>query len=150
MALAAIALLAFHKEEVAMMTFGLTLLYLGFGFLLIRTVDASLPRSARFLTRPLAGMGYYSYSIYLWHVPVRVALVNWFPSLPDFLNLAIYLVVAVLWGIGASRLIEIPVLAYRDRYFPGAGQPASGPRRHPAKENCTSEGPKLAACDRLA
>jgi len=125
MAVAAITLLAFHKEDAAMMTFGLTFLYLGFGFLLIRTVDASPPRIARFVVRPLASIGIYSYSIYLWHVVVRLALLRGMGLPNSFLHFAIYLGVSVLLGIGASKLIEIPVLAYRDRYFPDVDRPAS-------------------------
>lgn len=118
MALAAVMLFEFPKEQAIMKTVGLTVLYLGFGFLLIRTVDATPPRILQPVARVLAKIGFYSYSIYLWHMFVRWALLRWVHMPAGFLFFAINVAAAFLWGMAASKLIEIPVLAYRDRYFP--------------------------------
>jgi peptidoglycan/LPS O-acetylase OafA/YrhL len=91
-----------------MHTFGFTLLYLGFGLLLCKVIDAK-PR--RFLA-PVARLGYYSYSIYLWH--------SWACRLLPRTTLWEYVlafVAAIVPGIIMSHLIEIPLLALRDRLF---------------------------------
>jgi peptidoglycan/LPS O-acetylase OafA/YrhL len=124
MAMAAVMLLEFEKREFIMKSIGLTIVYLGFGFLLIRTVDARPPRLARPLVSFLARIGFYSYSIYLWHLAIRLLVLHWAHLSSGFLQFAAYFVAAILGGIGASKLIEIPVLAYRDRYFPDEYVPA--------------------------
>jgi peptidoglycan/LPS O-acetylase OafA/YrhL len=73
--------------------------------------------------RPLAKIGYYPYSIYLWHgfvcrlLPLR--------TLPGVLAC---FTVAVLGGIGMAKLVEYPVLAVRDRMLPSAAQVHEPPR----------------------
>jgi peptidoglycan/LPS O-acetylase OafA/YrhL len=81
----------------------------------------------------LAAMGRYSYTIYLWHVPVAVPLA-WVAAragvpprdllMPHawtihsgkvYLAHAAYLTAAIAVGIVFSKLIEIPVLRLRDR-----------------------------------
>jgi peptidoglycan/LPS O-acetylase OafA/YrhL len=51
-----------------MHTVGFTVVYFGYGLLLVKVIDAQ-PRQNifRFGVAPLAKIGYYSYSIYLWH-----------------------------------------------------------------------------------
>lgn len=125
LALAAATLLSFRKEQLFTKTIGLTIIYLGFGFLLVHTLDAVPPRILRPVVRFLAYVGFYPYSIYLWHMPVRWMLIHWEPLRFSFLSFATFVVAATGFGIVASKLIEIPVLAYRDRYFPeSAGSPA--------------------------
>jgi peptidoglycan/LPS O-acetylase OafA/YrhL len=96
-----------------MHTIGFTLVYFGFGLLLIRTVDAQPHRSVSLLIQPLAKIGYYSYSIYLWHGFVCRLLPR-----TTLLGLLICIVTAVLLGAVMGKLIEYPVLALRDRLFP--------------------------------
>jgi peptidoglycan/LPS O-acetylase OafA/YrhL len=64
--------------------------------------------------RLLAGIGFYSYSIYLWQQPVASYFVSFGHS--PLTKLAGF---AVCIGIGVlmARLIEIPALRIRDRYF---------------------------------
>jgi peptidoglycan/LPS O-acetylase OafA/YrhL len=104
-------------------TVGLTGLYLGFGGLLMLAVYNGLGWLPRPVGSALAGIGVYSYSIYLWHVPIREwggrLLTNFTHheglSLPGLL---LYLVASVLVGIGMSKLVEIPFLRARDRLCP--------------------------------
>lgn len=74
------------------------------------------------LIRPLAYCGQYSYSIYLWHLPVVVwsqdllAAAGW--TLGFWARGAVYMVGSLVVGIVSARLVEMPVLALRDRLFP--------------------------------
>jgi peptidoglycan/LPS O-acetylase OafA/YrhL len=110
-------------------TFGFTLIYLGFGGVLLLSlyVHGILPKKIAWVAQKIgdafAFAGVYSYSIYLWHAPVSV----WFPSLMRRLvhfptgqvaYFATYFIASFVVGIAMSRLIEYPVLHLRDRIFP--------------------------------
>lgn len=120
-------------------TVGLTLLYLGSGMVLCALL-ASPARPSR-AARALARVGSYSYSIYLWHLPVRntAAALAGEHGLSPGTEIALYLVGALAFGIAMAKLVEIPVLHLRDRLFPSrsAGEGRSSPApatavRHPA------------------
>lgn len=105
-------------------TFGFTILYLMFGSLLLLSLYA---RSEKFeanpLSRGLAYVGFYSYSIYLWHVPlllwVFAKILQPNPSLVRYwLGLAAYVLASLALGIVMAKLIEQPALRLRDRIFP--------------------------------
>jgi peptidoglycan/LPS O-acetylase OafA/YrhL len=119
----------FTRDDDFQLSLGLTLLYLGFGGLLILCLevrDVFKGRTARIIQKigtACAFVGTYSYSIYLWHAPFQV-------NVPVFLREFIHLKTSGLastgfyvWGscilgIAMAKLIEIPVLRIRDRYFP--------------------------------
>ena len=97
-----------------MHTIGFSLVFFGWGFLLARAVDA---RPNRYLSalvvRPLAGIGYFSYSIYLWH--------GWIPGLfphRTLLSFTLYLAASIALGVIMAKLIEVPALHARNRLFP--------------------------------
>ena len=115
-------------------TVGLTMLYLGYGCVLVVLVF-SPPGSGRIgawcggrAGRLLASVGLYSYSIYLWHIdlghdPAASVLGNaHVTGLSDTAQwavvTAIYVVLAIIGGAVMSKLIELPALALRDRLFP--------------------------------
>ena len=128
----------YDADGTFMSTIGFTLLYLGFGGLLLVLLycGGSLPENAkRFLRRPanlLAWVGAYSYSIYLWHLIVaslgltlsrraypRVAGVFSLPHEPhSLIEFAFYVLVSVAVGIIMAKIVEMPVLKLRDHYFP--------------------------------
>jgi peptidoglycan/LPS O-acetylase OafA/YrhL len=106
-----------------------TLLYLGYGLCLLAVMNLNegsvidrLMKSR--LSKIVAWIGVYSYSIYLWHFvfagPFVIAKV--IPLLPDAFKFAfgmsIYLVLAILNGVIFARLIDVPVLAFRNKFFP--------------------------------
>ena len=71
------------------------------------------------MTRSLATIGSYSYSIYLWHM-ATIYFVT--PKLRDSVSWdirsVIYLVSAFVVGIAMANLLELPLLTLRDRWFP--------------------------------
>ncbi len=115
-----------------MNTIGVTMLYVGFGCLLVWAVDRQPSRNPG--ARALAWTGRFSYSIYLWHFALKDAL---FSGPPDLASFLLFLAVSIAFGAAMSRLVEIPALRLRDRFFPArtplppdvAGAEASGAPR---------------------
>lgn len=116
-------------------TVGLTLLYCGFGGLVLFALRGS--GDGR-LVRLVGRVGADSYSIYLWHMPV-LDVVVWavaaatgdpFDRLPEaarWAAYAVYLGGSLVVGIVLARVVEWPVLAWRDRRFPSVtGSPPTG------------------------
>ena len=109
---------------------GLTTFYIGSGALLLGMLYIDIPDS--YLVRCLAGIGTFSYSIYLWHMPVhewgiRIARKLAGAPLNWFAYAGIYLAGAIVVGIVASKIVEYPVLRVRDRLYPSqSAQGVSG------------------------
>jgi peptidoglycan/LPS O-acetylase OafA/YrhL len=119
------------RETKMFSIFGFTMVYLGCGGILLLSlyVRNVLPDVIR---RPMgrigsafAFVGMYSYSIYLWHLPVnlwtwgRVVPIVHITLTPNQ-GFVFYLVTSLIVGVMISRLIEYPVLRLRDRLFPAA------------------------------
>jgi peptidoglycan/LPS O-acetylase OafA/YrhL len=110
-------------------TVGHTFLYVSFGLVLIIAINSG--RMALFsgsrIGRMLAHMGKHSYSIYLWHFPVKLALEKLFGSLlgnqagsvvaGSITEMAAYIILSFGVGILMAKLIEFPILRLRDRAF---------------------------------
>jgi peptidoglycan/LPS O-acetylase OafA/YrhL len=111
-----------------------TLLYLGYGCLLLAFLYTNPGEGLggrilqSFPARTLAFIGYYSYSIYLWHVnPARFLAEKWLvEKLTPLMSVealwlvvtTVYVVAVVLIGVVMAKLIEAPSLKLRDRLFP--------------------------------
>jgi peptidoglycan/LPS O-acetylase OafA/YrhL len=120
---------------------GLTGVYVGFalfmlGWLNVANVHASWRRGfGRMPAAVLGQIGFYSYSIYLWHVdlaqsPIKklaeaVTAADISPALVWAFATTVYVIVAVLTGVLLARLLEIPSLALRDRLFPSVVKPVA-------------------------
>jgi peptidoglycan/LPS O-acetylase OafA/YrhL len=76
------------------------------------------------VARGLARVGEYSYSIYLWHLPVNYWIAPWILKqmgvpVSWFLYANTYLFGSIALGILMAKVLEVPMLRLRDRLFPG-------------------------------
>jgi peptidoglycan/LPS O-acetylase OafA/YrhL len=105
------------NEHPFVLTLGLTLNYLGYGMVLaaVLTLGRLFPGP---LDPALAYVGFYSYSIYLWHLPllavVRSALGE--GAVPA----AVFYAGSIVAGVVMARLVEIPALRLRERWIPAS------------------------------
>jgi len=91
----------------------LTLLYIGFSCVVAWA--ANRPQSTDTFTRVLAWIGFYSYSIYLWHPVVALAF---YQIREHWWRFPAYVATAVVSGVVMAKLIEIPALKLREKLFP--------------------------------
>lgn len=99
--------------------FGLTMLYVGFGIVLLTLVINAPPLN--FVTSGIASIGVYSYSIYIWHRLFQLGSAVFVPSEQGkllALKVLVYFATSIFGGILLSKLIEMPMLALRDRLIP--------------------------------
>ncbi|MFN8554889.1 MAG: acyltransferase [Candidatus Obscuribacterales bacterium] len=101
---------------------GLTCLYLGFTLLLLSSLYGSIPPKG-FAIGILSWIGYFSYSIYLWHQPVFavvgiLAIFIHDPIVRFCTQTALYVSLSFLTGFLMARWIERPFLKLRDRIYP--------------------------------
>jgi peptidoglycan/LPS O-acetylase OafA/YrhL len=117
-------------------TVGLSLLYLGYGCLMIGLLQVPLTTkgSPGWLLRPISYIGQHSYPIYVFHVAIMEQI-----SKRNLLHgaggMILYFACTVAFGILFSKVIEFPVLHLRDRIFPPevvAEVPAGVPRSESA------------------
>ena len=102
------------EQSFVIHTFGLTSLFVGFSFLVAwSVVRKPKTRPGSFLATCAAKIGFYSYSIYLWH---RLLAFIFSPNSASALAFWIYVAMAVLLGVGMAKLVEIPVLRMRETW----------------------------------
>lgn len=120
--------LIFPQTSRFMLTGGLTMLYLGFGFLLMVSLHLRgllggvTARATETVGSAFAYVGMYSYSIYIWHVAIGSLLPGFIRRVSGFrIDLRhsdlFYYAASLAFGIVMSRLIEYPILRVRDRIF---------------------------------
>jgi peptidoglycan/LPS O-acetylase OafA/YrhL len=111
-----------------LLTFGLSQLSIGCGLVLIAVLEMDLPSNGALAAA--AWVGAFSYSIYLWHL----AVFTWILPLLErglgfeisFLPRAVLaLLISFGLGITMGKLIEVPSLRLRDRYFPSQARAIS-------------------------
>lgn len=103
--------------------YGVILFYLGAGMILIGCISSTTLSKDYFAK--LAKLGTYSYSIYIWHMPVRESILPQFYKLisPLFgsiswqVNLTLYILGSIIFGLIMANIIEYPMLRARERWF---------------------------------
>jgi peptidoglycan/LPS O-acetylase OafA/YrhL len=100
-----------------MQTFGLTGLLLGFSFLVawavVRTPKSALGRA---VSKAAARIGFYSYSIYLWHTALLYIFID--RPMHPLLIFWTYIATCIGAGITMAHLVELPYLALREKISP--------------------------------
>ena len=94
---------------------------LGFGLILFQMTQLPFPASGPLLglVKPFDYLGKHSYSIYLWHLPVREWMINpLFPGTRGVEYFAAFFLASLAVGTFFSELLEMPVLRFRDWLFP--------------------------------
>ncbi len=109
-------------ETMWLYSLGLVMLYVGFGLIILSAMHWQPPRWSSLLYWAIATIGYYSYSIYLWHMAILYAILA-VPGGFGFpfgftIELLLYVGGSIAAGVLMSRLIEQPLLVVRDRFFP--------------------------------
>jgi peptidoglycan/LPS O-acetylase OafA/YrhL len=131
-ALALVALSIFPLENREMHTWGFTVLYLAAGFLVAKAVAHEGPKIVRIASRWLARIGVYSYSIYIWHMFFVWLVLPHFHIKSPILTYWGSIIGPIPFGIVMAKIIEIPVLRFRDRVFPTVLK--ESPARVPGEE----------------
>lgn len=112
-------------------TYGFTLVYIGFGTMLLLSLYKETARKrARpgLLTRAIGAMGVYSYTLYLWHVPLAqyfAFVARHFPWINQYVLHAIYFATSIAVGVATSKLVEIPILKLREKFWPSPATPVA-------------------------
>jgi len=71
-------------------------------------------------------IGVHSYSIYLWHLFVKWWLLSLLPGLRSrFVLLALFVVASIVAGTSLGHLVEMRMLATREKYFPSKWVPGN-------------------------
>ena len=113
--------LKYEETDNFMMVPGFTSMYMGFGCILLFTLHHEWKTKNKPLSKAmsvLAYVGQNSYSVYLWHYPVMVILRQLLPVWTNYYVLILIQNAAGLAvGLVMAKLIEMPVLKVRDRFF---------------------------------
>lgn len=134
-AVASLGLLSFAyfygRDSMFLATLGYSFLYLGFAGVLLLSLyvrgifSGKLARIMELVGSVAAYVGMYSYSIYLWHGPAAAWLPGFFRRtlgfpVGEYGRFTVYFVGSLVIGIVTSKLIEYPVLRFRDRILPAS------------------------------
>ena len=131
-------------------TFGYSLLQMGAGALVLcawlrsnpgKTEPSVMPHILSPVSEVMSWIGRRSYSIYLWHMPFSVPVVNrilarvglWNSPMHDVIAMAIYAGVCVGIGSIMYALIEFPAMAIREKLAPSTNAAIESETLQPAE-----------------
>ena len=77
-------------------------------------------RLGQWLAWPFSYMGKHSYSVYLWHLPMLIWVVNPLMPNPSPAKVVVFIALGIAVGCVMSEILEMPVLKLRNRIFPSA------------------------------
>jgi peptidoglycan/LPS O-acetylase OafA/YrhL len=121
------------RNESVRDSIGFTVLYFGYGALLLLAYRHSGRIRERFFYKWVANVGLYSYGIYLWHNSVRAPLLQLSIHYPEAIRWHLLMVseytAAILLGVATTFLVEWPFLRIRDRIFPTTKSSLNAPSR---------------------
>jgi peptidoglycan/LPS O-acetylase OafA/YrhL len=131
-----VPLFFFSYKHTFILTAGLSLAFLGYAFLLLCMIFPNKTKTAvempllAFLMNKIAWTGRYSYAIYLFHFFIGFGLTSNFKKLSGatnliFIEFLIFIAGNILFGYLVSKVVEQPVLKWRDRVFPAYNQKIS-------------------------
>jgi peptidoglycan/LPS O-acetylase OafA/YrhL len=111
-----------EPNNVYTQSFGFTLIYLSFSAILLYVLTTSSDIGKIIPLKLLAFGGFYSYGIYLVHIPMLHILQHFGIEETYGLRNAVYFILYALLSAGAgilfSELVEQPMLRVRNRFFP--------------------------------
>lgn len=94
--------------------------YLGFSLILFEATQIPFPVSGvtRWLVKPFDYLGKHSYSIYLWHLPVKDWIVDPLMKEHGWVSFIFFIAASLAVGTFFSEILEMPILHLRNRFFP--------------------------------
>lgn len=95
---------------------GLTFLYVSFNALLLLKPKENGTFEKNRITRWIAAIGFNSYSIYLWHMPILFLLELAIPTQSP-LSFLLFAALSIAIGSALGKWIEQPFLKLREKYF---------------------------------
>jgi peptidoglycan/LPS O-acetylase OafA/YrhL len=117
-----------YPSQLYLSSFGVSAISISFGLILILWLNnKDFTKSAGKIIgntgfNIITKIGFYSYSIYLWHLMIKSIMYNllWLQgnTLNGYIVFVLYIVLTIGFGILLGKTIEIPFLKLRDRYFP--------------------------------
>ena len=113
-----------QPDDPIVYTVGFTLVYLSFGTMLLLSIYKEKGKkivAAGIAAKAIAKMGTYSYTLYLWHVPMAMlfsGIAARFGIVNQYALHAVYFMTTIALGVGSAELVEIPILRMRERLFP--------------------------------
>jgi len=116
-ALCCLPMFFFEMDSRTMQTLGSTMLLLGFSLLTAWSVSrAPTNYATRKVSSALSQVGYYSYSIYLWHFALGIMSHSAFPQ--SGFAFWCYILFAIAVGVVMAEAIEMPFLRLREKIMP--------------------------------
>ena len=122
-------LLFFASDSIFINSIGFTSLFIAFGIILGLFLSTGILILLKKIISTkviiaISTIGYYSYSIYLWHMFVSSFFISvvvnsiFTEGIHYRIIFAIYFLISIIVGIILSELVEIPMLRFREKFFP--------------------------------
>jgi peptidoglycan/LPS O-acetylase OafA/YrhL len=94
---------------------GFTLIAIATAFIIICVVEQPAGMARALSWRPLRAVGRVSYGLYLWHLPVFVAVHRYGKTWPWLVQLAVALPITAAFVVASWRFVETPFLRRKNR-----------------------------------